>query len=121
MSTLDLAPIGNCAQSALIDRNGRYVWACVPRIDGDPMFSALLAGEPLEEARRGVWAIDLIDQVSAEQHYERNTPILVTTLTDARGAVLEITDFCPRYRRHNRLYRPNAFIRILKPLSGVPR
>ena len=25
--TLDLAPIGNCAISALIDRQGRYVWA----------------------------------------------------------------------------------------------
>jgi GH15 family glucan-1,4-alpha-glucosidase len=121
MSTLDLAPIGNCAQSALIDRNGRYVWACVPRIDGDPMFSALMAGKPLDEADHGVWAVDLVDQVSAEQHYERNTPILVTTLTDARGAVLEITDFCPRYRRHNRLYRPNAFVRMLKPLNGVPR
>lgn len=121
MSTLNLAPIGNCAQSALIDRNGRYVWACVPRIDGDPMFSALMSGEPPDTVDRGIWAIDLIDQVSAEQCYERNTPILVTTLTDARGAVLEITDFCPRYRRHNRLYRPNAFVRIIKPLQGVPR
>jgi hypothetical protein len=28
---LDLAPIGNCTVSALIDRSGNYVWACVPR------------------------------------------------------------------------------------------
>ena len=82
---LDLAPIGNCAVSALIDRQGRYVWACVPRVDGDPMFCALLGGKAVEEPQLGVWAIDLIDQVSAEQRYERNTPILVTTLTDARG------------------------------------
>jgi GH15 family glucan-1,4-alpha-glucosidase len=121
MTSLDLAPIGNCAQSALIDRNGRYVWACVPRIDGDPMFCALMSGRDPEEDQVGIWAIDLIDQISAEQRYERNTPILVTTLTDARGNVLEITDFCPRYRRYNRLYRPNAFIRIVKPLSGAPR
>lgn len=121
MTSLDLAPIGNCAQSALIDRNGRIVWACVPRIDGDPMFCALMSGKDPANAQHGVWAIDLIDQVSAEQHYERNTPILVTTLTDSRGNSVEITDFCPRFRRHNRLYRPNAFIRIVKPLSGAPR
>lgn len=121
MSNLDLAPIGNCAQSALIDRNGRYVWACVPRIDGDPMFCALMSGRDPAEDQTGIWAIDLVDQVSAEQHYERNTPILVTTLTDAKGSAVEITDFCPRYRRYNRLYRPNAFIRTIRPLSGTPR
>ena len=64
---LDLAPIGNCAASALVDRNGAFVWACVPRIDGDPMFSALLSGEDPADVKRGVWAIDLIDQVSAVQ------------------------------------------------------
>lgn len=121
MTSLDLAPIGNCAQSALIDRNGRYVWACVPRIDGDPMFCALMSGRDPEEDQTGIWAIDLVDQVSSEQHYERNTPILVTTLTDAKGSAVEITDFCPRYRRFNRLYRPNAFIRIIRPVSGAPR
>ena len=42
--TLDLFPIGNCTASALIDRTGRFVWACVPRVDGDPFFSALLGG-----------------------------------------------------------------------------
>ena len=85
---LDLAPIGNCAASALIDRQGRYVWACVPRVDGDPMFCSLLSGRDPAEDQVGVWAIDLIDQVSAEQRYERNTPILTTTLTDARVNVV---------------------------------
>jgi len=118
---LDLAPIGNCAVSALIDRQGRYVWACVPRVDGDPMFCALMIGRDPAQSMDGVWAIDLIDQVSAEQRYERNTPILVTTLTDARGSSVEITDFCPRYRRNNRTYRPNAFARIVKPINGAPR
>jgi GH15 family glucan-1,4-alpha-glucosidase len=121
MSNLDLAPIGNCAQSALIDRNGRFVWACTPRIDGDPMFCALMSGRDPAADQDGIWAIDLVDQVSAEQRYERNTAILITTLTDARGSVVEITDFCPRFRRYNRLYRPNAFIRIVKPLAGAPR
>ena len=34
-TNLDLAPIGNCAATALIDRRGRFVWACYPRIDGE--------------------------------------------------------------------------------------
>ncbi len=118
---LDLAPIGNCGTSALIDRNGAFVWACAQRVDGDPMFCALLSGENPTDVKRGVWAIDLIDQVSATQLYLRNTPILVTTLTDARGGSIEIVDFCPRFRRHHRNYRPNAFIRIVRPLNGSPR
>jgi GH15 family glucan-1,4-alpha-glucosidase len=118
---LDLAPIGNCAASALVDRNGAFVWACVPRIDGDPMFSALLSGEDTAQVTRGVWAIDLMDQVSAVQSYERNTPILRTTLTDSRGGAVEIVDFCPRFRRHHRPYRPLAFIRMVRPLNGSPR
>ena len=42
MNTLDLAVIGNCSCSALIDRQGRFVWSCLPRFDGDPVFCALL-------------------------------------------------------------------------------
>lgn len=118
---LDLAPIGNCAASALIDVHARFVWACAPRVDGDPMFCALLSGRDPAEAQHGVWAIDLIDEASTTQHYERNTPILVTRLTDKNGSQVEIIDFCPRYRQNNRTYRPNAFIRIVRPLSGAPR
>ncbi|HRP10798.1 MAG TPA: glycoside hydrolase family 15 protein [Terricaulis sp.] len=118
MSDLDLAPIGNCAVSALIDRNGRIAWACVPRVDSDPVFSALLGGEAPEW---GFWQIELIGAVSAEQHYERNTPILVTRLKDAQGAAIEIVDFCPRYPHLGRTYRPTAFARIVRPVSGAPR
>lgn len=118
---LDLAPIGNCAASALIDRQGRYVWACVPRVDGDPMFCALLSGRDPAEDQTGLWAIDLIDQATATQRYDRNTAILVTTLTDAHGAAIEITDFCPRFRRYNRTFRPLAFVRMVRPVAGSPR
>ncbi|MEZ6021906.1 MAG: glycoside hydrolase family 15 protein [Hyphomonadaceae bacterium] len=119
--TLDLAPIGNCAASALVDRHGRFVWACAPRVDGDPLFSALLSGRDATETTEGIWAIDLIDCVKAEQTYDRNTPILITRLTDKRGAIIELVDFCPRYRRFNRVYRPLAFARIVRPISGAPR
>ena len=117
--TLDLFPIGNCAASALIDRSGRFVWACTPRVDGDPAFCALLSGEKADD--QGFWSIDVEDMASVRQHYVRNTPILVTEITDKSGGVVEITDFSPRYRQFGRVYRPMAFIRRVRPLSGAPR
>jgi GH15 family glucan-1,4-alpha-glucosidase len=118
MSSLDLWPIGNCQVSALIDRQGDFVWACVPRVDGDPIFSSLLGGE---DAEQGLWAIDLDECVSVEQRYLRNTPILATCKTDKAGNAIEIVDFCPRFRRLGRAYRPVAFVRMIRPLSGSPR
>ncbi len=115
---LDLAPIGNCAISALIDRQGRYVWACAPRVDGDPVFSALMDGDAPEH---GFWSLELEGQISAEQAYRHNTPVLRTVLTAEDGASVEIIDFAPRHRKHSRTYRPLAFARIVRPLSGSPR
>lgn len=118
MSSLDLWPIGNCQVSALIDRAGEMVWACVPRVDGDPLFSSLLGGE---QPVSGVWAVDLDGEHSVEQSYLRNTPILTTRKTDAAGNAIEIIDFCPRFRRLGRTYRPAAFVRLVRPVSGSPR
>ena len=118
MSSLDLWPIGNCQVSALLDRKGDFVWACVPRVDGDPLFSSLLGGT---EPSHGFWAIDLDGCATVEQAYERNTPILKTRKTDADGNAIEIIDFCPRFRRLGRPYRPVAFVRIVRPVEGSPR
>lgn len=115
---LDLAPIGNCSVSALIDRDGRFVWACAPRVDGDPVFSALMDGSDPEH---GFWSVELEDQASIEQAYIRNTAVLRTVMTDARGASVEILDFAPRHLKHSRIYRPIAFARVVRPLSGAPR
>jgi len=119
VTNLDLWPIGNCQVSALIDREGGFVWACQPRVDGDPMFCSLL--EPQGTDRRGTWRIVLEGQVSAEQRYFKNTPILATRLTDRDGGVAEIYDFCPRFERSGRMYRPVAFVRIVRPIAGAPR
>ena len=115
---LDLAPIGNCAISALIDRRGRYVWACAPRVDGDPVFSALMDGADPEH---GFWDVELEGCAHVEQAYVRNTPVLRTVMTAADGAAVEIIDFAPRHPKHSRTYRPLAFGRIVRPLSGSPR
>ena len=116
--TLDLWPIGNCQVSALIDTAGQFVWGCVPRVDGDPVFSALLGGEA---PTAGFWAITLEGCVSITQRYLRNTPILVSRHTDGAGNAVDVIDFCPRFRRLARTYRPVAFVRIVRPVSGSPR
>ncbi|OHT21424.1 glycoside hydrolase family 15 protein [Edaphosphingomonas haloaromaticamans] len=121
-ATLDLWPIGNCQVSSLVDRRGRFVWACVPRVDGDPLFCSLLdANPPAAEGAPGFWEIDLEDCAETTQHYIRNTPVLVTRHDDGRGNVVEVTDFCPRFTRNGRMYRPVAFVRIVRPISGSPR
>ncbi|MBV9548840.1 MAG: glycoside hydrolase family 15 protein [Alphaproteobacteria bacterium] len=120
--SLDLWPIGNCQVSALVDRAGTIVWGCVPRVDGEPVFSALLdTADPQSPTATGFWSITLENCVSLEQHYIRNTPVLVSRHTDANGGTIEVVDFCPRLRRDNRGYRPAAFARVLRPLSGAPR
>jgi len=117
--TLDLGVIGNCEVAALIDTRGRHVWACLPRPDGDPVFSALLTGAG-GDAERGVFACDLVDAVTSEQQYERNTAVLETVLRDSRGNAIRIVDFCPRYRSRGRMFRPMMFIRIVEKLAGRP-
>ncbi|MDB5471556.1 MAG: glycoside hydrolase family 15 [Caulobacter sp.] len=116
-ANLNLWPIGNCQVSALIDERGRYVWGCVPRADGDPVFCALVDGE----AEVGLWDVVLEDHVRTEQAYLDNTPVLTTRLFDKAGGCVEIVDFSPRFIRSGRMYRPMAFVRILRPIAGAPR
>ena len=123
MHSLDLWPIGNCQVSALIDSSAAFVWACQPRVDGDPLFCSLLEPkrDPKPEIPAGEWRFILVDQVSAVPTYLGNTPILSTRLTDSRGGAVDVIDFCPKFERSGRAYRPVAFIRIVTPVAGSPR
>jgi GH15 family glucan-1,4-alpha-glucosidase len=118
---LDLAPVGNCTMASLIDRRGRHVWACAPRYDSEPVFSALLSGkDPDDPDAVGVWSVETQGVAEARQCYLRNTPILSTEITDDKGCVLEILDFAPRYFHSGRTYRPTALIRMIRPVKGTP-
>jgi hypothetical protein len=79
---LDLAVIGNCQIAALIDSGGAIVWACLPRLDGDPVFSGLLS--PVGDADRGTFAISMAGAAHVRQRYVRNTAVLETLSTRAR-------------------------------------
>ena len=105
--------IGNGEIAALVHRGGRIHWACMPRLDGDPVFHSLLG----EAEGRGAWDIELKGQTAAEQRYLPNTAVLVTTLRDADGNAVEIHDFCPRFVARGRQFRPAMLVRRGTPTT----
>ena len=117
-SNLDLAVVGNCSWAGLIDERARLVWACLPRFDSDPVFSALMNGDDQDE---GVFAIDLLDYKESERSYDGNTAILRTILRDEHGGAVEVVDFAPRFANFSRTYRPTMLMRRVTPLAGEPR
>jgi GH15 family glucan-1,4-alpha-glucosidase len=118
-ASLSLGVIGNCAISALIDPQGRIVWSCLPRFDGDPVFHALLGGDNPEG--EGAFAIEIENLAETRQYYAPNTAVLHTELWDRDGQGLLITDFAPRFRSRGRFFRPTMLVRRVKPLKGAPR
>ena len=118
MSTLDLAAIGNCAIASLIDRNARHVWFCFPRLDADPVFSALLGGDA---PTHGFMDVVVRDAVETSQCYLANTAVLETVITDRHGGKVRIVDFAPRFERFGRRFRPPMLVRRIEPLAKRTR
>jgi GH15 family glucan-1,4-alpha-glucosidase len=114
--SLDLAVIGNCVVSALIDQRGRHVWHCHPRLDADPIFCTLLDAE-----NGGFMDVELEGFSTCEQAYRRNSAILETTLIATHGGSLRITDFAPRFKQYGRMYRPAMLVRRIEPVGGTCR
>lgn len=123
MSSLDLGVIGNGSFGALIDKEGRIVWCCLPRFDGDPVFYDLLNDKKgaKGEADRGFWEIGLVGQTSVTRAYRPNTAILVTTIADDLGNAIEVTDFAPRFPTRGRMFQPMSLVRRVRPVCGTPR
>lgn len=115
MNLADLGLIGNCQCSALINRHGAVVWSCLPRFDSEPVFAALLDAE-----EGGQFAIAPQSNDQGTQQYLDNTNVLETRFEDKDGA-FRVVDFFPRFRVHERSFRPTKLIRIVEPLHGSPR
>jgi hypothetical protein len=118
--SLDAAVIGNGNLSALIDNSGAIVWMCWPRVDGDPVFCALINGEEPQDGYFSV-VFDGDSKVEAEQTYLRNTAVVRTVLRSDSGAAFSITDFAPRFHRFDRLFNPPTIVRVIEPLAGLCR
>lgn len=117
MSSLDLGVIGNCSIASLIDRNGRHVWHGLGRLDGDPVFNALLGGK---DPQSGFMEVAVAGARESHQRYLHNTAILETTIEGAAGSV-RLIDFAPRFRRFGRMFRPPMLVRRMEPVAGRPR
>ena len=120
MKSIDLGLVGNGSIGALIDERGEIVWCCFPRFDGDPLFCSLLkTGD--DEKDFGYFSIELADFARSEQHYKKNTAVLVTRLFDHQGSSIEIEDCAPRFKLHGRTFRPTMLVRRVSRLHGSPR
>jgi len=117
MSSLDLGVVGNCSIASLIDRHGRHVWHGLGRLDGDPVFNALLGGC---DPHGGFMDVVVAGAKDGRQRYLHNTAILETTIEGASGTV-RLIDFAPRFRRFGRMFRPPMLVRRLEPVAGRPR
>jgi GH15 family glucan-1,4-alpha-glucosidase len=118
--TIDLAVIGNGHVSALLDKSGAIVWMCWPRVDGDPVFCALVDGAMPQD---GYFSIRFDEDGSTyEQSYVRNTAIVRTVVTSADGAsAFSIVDFAPRFPQYGRHFNPSMIVRRVEPLRGLCR
>ena len=115
--TLDLAVIGNCQVSALVDEMARIVWMCLPRPDGDAAFCGLLGGG---RDATGEFSVELSGATTSTRRYLPNTAILETMLSDGNGNAVRVTDFCPRFRARERIFRPVGLVRLIEAVSGRP-
>jgi hypothetical protein len=55
--------------------------------------------------------------VDFSSEYMRNTAIVSTVLTNDKGASIRITDFAPRFREYDRIFRPPQLMRIIGPVA----
>jgi GH15 family glucan-1,4-alpha-glucosidase len=117
-ATLELGIVGNGSVSALVDRDARIVWCCLPSFNGDPAFCSLLSPKSHDA---GYFDIALEGAHASSQYYIENTAVLVTRLSAADGSAIEITDYAPRYKQHGRIFHPMSLVRTIRPLSGAPR
>jgi GH15 family glucan-1,4-alpha-glucosidase len=117
VSTLELGVIGNCAIASLVNRLGRHVWHGFGRLDGDPIFNALLGGT---EPASGFMEAEVAGAREGRQRYLPNTAILETIVEGSSGTV-RLVDFAPRFRRFGRMFRPPMLVRRMEPIAGRPR
>ncbi len=86
----DYALLSNCRTAALVSRDGRIDWLCLPRLDSPSVFAGLLG-----DADDGGWQLRPTDQdATVSRRYDDDTFILITRWETTTG-VAEVHDFMP--------------------------
>lgn len=78
--------IGDGATAALVGRDGRISWMCVPRFDSAPLFCSIL-----DPDRGGRFTVAPEGLIESAQRYETDTGVLVTEMRSDSG-VVRVTD-----------------------------
>lgn len=112
--TYEMGFIGNCAFSALVDKNATVKWLCWPRFDSDFVFGSIL-GKGL-----GEFSITPRTPYQTQQVYLENTNILSTSFKSEEGD-FEVIDFAPRFFDRERPQKPLMLFRKVKYQGGRPR
>src|SRR5690625_5468279 len=88
---------------------------CWPRFD-----SSFLFGSLLDSSKGGQFSIRSHNIQKTEQFYIQNTNVLCTEITNSEGT-FRITDFAPRFKLHERNFKPLMLIRKIEAIHGNPR
>ncbi|WP_207312852.1 glycoside hydrolase family 15 protein [Streptomyces nodosus] len=90
----DYALIGDLETAALIGRDGTIDWLCLPRLDSQAVFAALLGTED-----NGSWSIGPADSSgqspTADRRAYRGDSLLLESEWDTPTGTLRVTDFMP--------------------------
>ncbi|MGN6397162.1 MAG: glycoside hydrolase family 15 protein [Mucilaginibacter sp.] len=112
--TYDTGIIGNCAYLAHVNKNTNIDWLCWPRFDSTFIFGGLL-----DKKKGGEFSILPTDDFTSHQYYLENTNVLITEITTDKGSKYRITDFAPRFREHERYYKPLMLVRKIEAIEGT--
>ena len=108
--------IGNCSFIAYIDMSANIKWLCLPRFDSSFVFGSLL-----DEKKGGEFSVRPAEGIfTTDQHYLKNTNILVTEFNCAEGKY-SVTDFAPRFYQYDRYFRPLMLVRKIRLIEGNPQ
>ncbi len=85
----DYALLGDLQTAALLARDGRIDWLCLPRFDSPACFAALL-----HDPRAGMWQLSPVDGRVTRRAYAGET-LIVETEWEAPGGTVRVIDFMP--------------------------
>lgn len=103
----DYALIGDLHTSALVSRTGSIDWLCLPRLDSDAAFAALLGS-----GDNGHWTVSPQSEIlEVTRQYRTDSLVLETLMRTAEGTV-RLVDFMPIRQEHP------VIIRLVEGVSG---
>ena len=109
----DYALLSDCRTAALVSRNGRIDWLCLPRFDSGSVFGALLGDD-----EQGCWQLRPTDpDATCVRSYDGDSFVLITSWQTADG-LAEVHDFMPVNLHHLDVVRRVDVIRRIVGVSG---